>query len=999
MKKRLTLSALFMLFLFIGSKSYAQMVGDCVFLQGHYVEIGVAPNGGYGSTLPAPAGYHPFLGGTTFNFWDPAAASATSSGNFIGFVADYGRDGWTVGTPPFFGDFYLPGDPQEGWAIQQGATHAQATAYIPSYQYTSGPALTGYTGGLSGTNTAFVHLPGGIMKGIWNGRDGALAIRQTTILDTTKLYFTVNVVITNTGSVPVTDIYYIRTVDPDNDETRNPGDYTTVNTITYQLPNPTNRVLVSTTGNDDHRAYLGLGTKDCRAKCMIFDGGLAPEYSLDSMWDGLTTYIYTQGTGSTADVGIALDYNIGTLAAGDSTSLTYAYILNAAYIDSALDATQPAYYVNDTLNDSAINLCFYTGDSIIINITNGGFYHWSWAPDSFLASPATEGPFNVIHSDSITSNIVYTITGTNAAGGCDSIVYHLTLSHNGYPKPVLSPAVSYCQDATWALPLTAVGSNVLWYTSATGGSGTPVAPTPSTTIPGTFIFYADQSNGLCRSPRAADTVTIIPLPAPPFISDPTPYCQAQPFVPFTITGLGVLWYTALTGGVGSATAPTVNTNIPGTDTVFASQTVAGCEGPRQTYVVTVLDSIIPSFTYAIHFGCKGDTVDFTNGSIDATQYEWTFGDGYSDTATNPAHIYHSQDVFTVTVTAKNAQCFDSAAQVVTLIHPLHAAFTADPMIVCQESPVSFTNSSVGTGLSYVWHFGNGGTSINANPSYTYNNTGAYKVQLVATDFVPCKDTAYATIQVDSISAISLSLTDSVLCRSTYSTFTANYTSIGNTGITWNFGDGDSILNLNPVAHSFDATGNFTVTATAHFRACRDTAISKQVTIYPQPSIELGSDLSICPGSESLVLADNNNINIAHTSWLWSTGATTPAITIVEPGVYSVIVNIDGCRATDTVTVKNDCYMNIPNVFTPNNDGLNDYFFPRQYLTSGLTSFSMSIYNRWGQLVFSSTTLDGRGWDGKFNGVDQIEGVYVYIIDATFRDGQKEHHQGNVTLLR
>jgi gliding motility-associated-like protein len=113
----------------------------------------------------------------------------------------------------------------------------------------------------------------------------------------------------------------------------------------------------------------------------------------------------------------------------------------------------------------------------------------------------------------------------------------------------------------------------------------------------------------------------------------------------------------------------------------------------------------------------------------------------------------------------------------------------------------------------------------------------------------------------------------------------------------------------------------------------------------------------------------------------------------------VIVNIDGCRATDTVTVKNDCYMSIPNVFTPNNDGLNDYFFPRQYLTSGLTSFSMSIYNRWGQLVFSSTTLDGRGWDGKFNGVDQIEGVYVYIIDATFRDGQKEHHQGNVTLLR
>jgi gliding motility-associated-like protein len=60
---------------------------------------------------------------------------------------------------------------------------------------------------------------------------------------------------------------------------------------------------------------------------------------------------------------------------------------------------------------------------------------------------------------------------------------------------------------------------------------------------------------------------------------------------------------------------------------------------------------------------------------------------------------------------------------------------------------------------------------------------------------------------------------------------------------------------------------------------------------------------------------------------------------------------------------------------------------------------MNIYNRWGNEVFSTTSLDGRGWDGKYNGVDQPEGVFVYIIDATFKDGQHEHHQGNLTLLR
>jgi len=60
---------------------------------------------------------------------------------------------------------------------------------------------------------------------------------------------------------------------------------------------------------------------------------------------------------------------------------------------------------------------------------------------------------------------------------------------------------------------------------------------------------------------------------------------------------------------------------------------------------------------------------------------------------------------------------------------------------------------------------------------------------------------------------------------------------------------------------------------------------------------------------------------------------------------------------------------------------------------------MEIYNRWGQLVFETTSLDGAGWDGKFNGTEQPEGVFVYSIDAKFKDGQKEHHNGNVTLLR
>jgi gliding motility-associated-like protein len=60
---------------------------------------------------------------------------------------------------------------------------------------------------------------------------------------------------------------------------------------------------------------------------------------------------------------------------------------------------------------------------------------------------------------------------------------------------------------------------------------------------------------------------------------------------------------------------------------------------------------------------------------------------------------------------------------------------------------------------------------------------------------------------------------------------------------------------------------------------------------------------------------------------------------------------------------------------------------------------MSIYNRWGQQIYETTSTDGQGWDGALNGVAQPSGVYVYVIDVTFKDGQIEQHKGNVTILR
>ncbi|GAB3537893.1 hypothetical protein GCM10027443_31690 [Pontibacter brevis] len=79
----------------------AQQVGGEAFLKGQYLEVGIAECGSFGTAGSAPAGYHPNM-----------------SGNRLGFVADADQNGWDIGTPPYNGEYFLPGSPEEGWGVE-----------------------------------------------------------------------------------------------------------------------------------------------------------------------------------------------------------------------------------------------------------------------------------------------------------------------------------------------------------------------------------------------------------------------------------------------------------------------------------------------------------------------------------------------------------------------------------------------------------------------------------------------------------------------------------------------------------------------------------------------------------------------------------------------------------------------------------------------------------------------------------------------------------------
>jgi len=201
-------------------------------------------------------------------------------------------------------------------------------------------------------------------------------------------------------------------------------------------------------------------------------------------------------------------------------------------------------------------------------------------------------------------------------------------------------------------------------------------------------------------------------------------------------------------------------------------------------------------------------------------------------------------------------------------------------------------------------------------------------------------------------------------------------------------------------HPYETPGVFPVVVTGHYRSCPDSSHQVNITVHPWPVVNLGPDTALCPGDAPLLLYNLAPQPAEYTS-RWSTGDTlVNEIAVGEPGKYWLrVTSANGCNTTDSIDIFPSCNIGIPNIFSPNGDGINDYFFPREILSRGVTNFRMQVFNRWGLLVFETRSVNGRGWDGRFNGKDQPQDVYVYMIEAGFANGVAEKYQGNVTLIR
>jgi gliding motility-associated-like protein len=543
------------------------MVGDdAIFLQGCFIEIGISDCGVYGTAEDPPTGPYGEYHGINFNG--------------LGFIADHEKDGWDVATgsgePDFCGDYFSPGSPEEGWAIQIGSDIYE-NHYIGCDGYASSTSPD-----IDGEVISYADA-GGLKQGVWEGNldeDGYnLSITQTTTFPNGALFFLTKVEICNDGTEDIEDLYYMRNVDPDQD-VDHCSSYGTTNEIIYNPPDD-DTALVSAIG-DACGCYLGIGAIDERARVSFGNFFIYPA-TPEGGWSADATEGYS-GSGSTAcDCAIQITFQVD-IEAGECETIYFAHILDPSDLQEALEATLSGG-VGITANGVSVSasgeygVC-NVGDTVILEINGDPGVSWTISPSTYLDTDT--GTYIVAVPLETTT---YTITGIG--GECGDVTTDITLV---IAEPVADAGADTEICYGLSTTLNGTGGEAYEWTPATGLSDNDIPnPVASPTETTTYFLTTFDIYGC----PAYDEVTIT--------VNPLPTVSAGPDVAICIDGQVTL---DADGAVTYSWSPTTGLSDPDSETPICTvdeettYTVTGTDanGCENTDEITVSVNYLPPVT-------------------------------------------------------------------------------------------------------------------------------------------------------------------------------------------------------------------------------------------------------------------------------------------------------------------------------------------------------------------------------------------------------------------
>ena len=432
--------------------------------------------------------------------------------------------------------------------------------------------------------------------------------------------------------------------------------------------------------------------------------------------------------------------------------------------------------------------------------------------------------------------------------------------------------------------------------------------------------------------------------AVPLVADfswaPNPSCQSQPVL-FTDLSTGTItgrsWtFQSGTPATSNLQNPTVTWNTAGTFNV--TLTLSGSGGPVSiTKQITISPKPTANFTFVVN----GNTVSFTNTSINADTYSWNFGNGFTSVEKDPEFTYPTSGTYNVTLTATNS-CGTSTKTLAVKTAPT-AAFSAVPPSGCTPLTVQFVNQSTGTLITgYNWQFPGGtpSSSTSSSPTVVYNTAGSFDVTLTVINSAGSSTLTRPGL-INTLSAPTASYTWQINNLSVQFT----NTSTGGTSYNWDFGDGTNSTEASPL-HTYTNGGLNTVTLTVS-NSCGTKTFIRTIQLQQSPTADFTATNT--NGCGPLTVAFTNASSDNATSFAWQFPGGMPATSTVEnptvvysqPGVYSVTLIASGPSGSDTTTQQNFVTVGgVPSpAFTSSNSQLNVTF---TNTTANATSYTWNF---------------------------------------------------------
>jgi len=445
--------------------------------------------------------------------------------------------------------------------------------------------------------------------------------------------------------------------------------------------------------------------------------------------------------------------------------------------------------------------------------------------------------------------------------------------------------------------------------------------------------------------------------------------------------------------------------------------VADCEPTVDARIRS--DEIIGVKEFVVN-SCGNETVTFGNQSVqrsNITTFRWEFDvngttETFSDwepTVTFPGVGTYQGNLFL----NPGSDCGDTATIFVNVYPDINADFSFD-YDTCVAGPVSFTDlsfSNAGPIQTWAWTFGDGNISSEVNPVHLFTDPGNQQVTLTVTDENECTDRILQEVPwFPAPPIILIQPTTFNGCAPQFVFFNNLSTPIDTTyDIIWNFGDGTTGTDISPT-HLYEQEGVYDVSVeiTSPIGCFISRSWNNWITVRPSPI----ADFTFTPDMPTSFLPEvsffDESVDAANWLWLFDTDGTSreinPVFSFPDTGqqVVSLIVTHEsGCK--DTLTQLIDVIPKVsyflPNAFTPNSDELNDLFMGTG-IYEGLRSFQMTIWSRWGELIFQ-TNNPNEGWNGRKNNVGKQApgGVYVYVVNYVGPRGEAIELKGFATLLK